>query len=113
MKLYGIKNCDSVKKAVKYLKELDIAYEFIDLKQDTMDRTTIQKWLESTQMKRLFNSRSTTYRTLGLKELNLEDKDKLEWLIKEPMLIKRPVIEFDDGSVMVGFNTQEYNQKFH
>ena len=62
-------------------------------------------------MKPLFNSRSTTYKTLKLKELNLDDDSKKEWLCKENMLIKRPVIEFD-GEVIVGYNEEIYKGVF-
>lgn len=111
MKLYGIKNCDSVKKAIKYFNAHAIEYEFVDLKTQSVESHTVSKWLESAELKKLFNARSTTYRTLGLKELNLDDDAKVKWLIKEPMLIKRPVIELDNGSTIVGFSESEYNQK--
>jgi len=111
MKLYGIKNCDSVKKAIKFLNEHNIEYQFVDLKSQTIECDTINHWLKSVEMKKLFNSRSTTYRNLKLKELNLDDTAKIEWLCKEPMLIKRPVIELKSDSTVVGFNQDEYNQK--
>jgi Spx/MgsR family transcriptional regulator len=107
LKIYGIKNCDSVKKAIKFLKEFNIAYEFIDFKETHIDEKTIKQWLELSDIKKLFNARSTTYRTLKLKELNLSDEEKAKWLTKENMLIKRPVITFQN-SVIVGFNRDEY-----
>lgn len=110
MKVYGIKNCDSVKKALKFLNANAIAYDFIDLKQMPLEIDTIKRWLERVEMKKLFNTRSTTYRNLGLKEMNLDDEAKIEWLLKEPMLIKRPVIELKDN-IVVGFDQNEYNQK--
>ena len=59
-------------------------------------------------MKQLFNTRGTTYRTLKLKDLNLDDKQKLEWLAKENMLIKRPVIEYSSNKVLVAFDETVY-----
>jgi len=109
IKLYGIKNCDSVKKAIKYLGAHGITYTFIDLKTQPLEQSTIKHWLEYTDMKTLFNARSTTYRNLKLKELNLDDEAKIEWLIKEPMLIKRPVIVLEDN-LLVGFSEEQYNQ---
>jgi len=111
VRLYGIKNCDSVKKAVKFLKENDIAYEFVDFKKTPVDCDTVTPWLEQVEMKKLFNTRGTTYRTLKLKELNLEDADKLQWLCKENLLIKRPVLDVD-GKITVAFDLEIYKTLF-
>jgi len=111
IKLYGIKSCDSVKKAIKYLKKNNLEYQFIDLKITVLDNNIVNKWLENISIDILFNKRSRTYRDLKLKELDLDDKDKIDWLIKEPLLIKRPVIELDDRSVIVGYNQLDYNKK--
>src|SRR5210317_1167666 len=107
LKIYGIKNCDSVRKAIKYLKSHEIEYEFIDFRETPIDKKTIASWLKHTDIKTLFNTRGATYRTLKLKELNLSDEDKQEWLAKENMLIKRPVIELDN-KVIVGYNESQY-----
>lgn len=112
LKIYGIKNCDSVKKAIKYLKSREIAYEFIDFRETPVSQSTIVSWLKHTDMKTLFNTRGTTYRTLKLKELDLNDEDKQLWLAKENMLIKRPVIEFDN-KVIVGYNESQYLKTIH
>ena len=107
VRLYGIKNCDSVRKAVKFLKAHSIPYEFIDFRETPVDEATIRRWLEKSDLKTLFNTRGTTYRTLGLKALDLSDEEKIGWLAKENMLIKRPVLEFED-KVIVGYNESEY-----
>lgn len=107
LKIYGIKNCDSVRKAVKFLKTNDIPYEFIDFRETPVNIDTVNHWLQDTDIKTLFNTRGTTYRTLKLKELNLNDADKSHWLAKENMLIKRPVITFND-KVIVGYNESQY-----
>ena len=112
VRLYGIKNCDSVKKAVKFLKAHDIDYEFVDFKKTPVDCDTIQPWLEQVEMKKLFNTRGTTYRTLKLKELNLDDDAKLQWLCKENLLIKRPVLDID-GKVTVAFDEENYKTLFN
>ena len=112
LKIYGIKNCGSVRKAIKYLKSNDIAYEFIDFRETPVEQATIVSWLEHTDIKTLFNTRGTTYRTLKLKELALNDEDKKMWLSKENMLIKRPVIEFDN-KVIVGYNESQYLETIH
>ena len=107
LKIYGIKNCDSVRKAVKYLKSHDIPYEFIDFRENPVSQSLIESWLEKTDLKTLFNTRGTTYRTLKLKELNLSDDEKVSWLAKENMLIKRPVITFENN-IIVGYNESKY-----
>jgi len=111
IKLYGIKNCDSVKKAVKFFKLHNLAYELFDFKTEELPCEKISEWLTQTDMKTLFNSRSTTYRNLGLKEMNLDEEKQKEWLCKENLLIKRPVVEFD-GKLLVGFNEENYQRSF-
>ena len=111
MKLYGIKTCDSVRKARKFMKEKGIDYEFVDFRETPVGKETIEKWLEKVSIDTLFNKRGTTYRTLKLKELDLDDEGKKEWLAKENMLIKRPVIEYDD-QVIVGFDAAKYEEIF-
>ncbi|WP_455755810.1 arsenate reductase family protein [Sulfurimonas sp.] len=111
IKVYGIKNCDSVKKALSFFKKHNLEYELYDFKEKLVPCEVVASWLNKSDIKTLFNSRSTTYRTLGLKELNLSDSAKLEWLCKENMLIKRPVVEFD-SNLLVGFNEDNYKGVF-
>jgi len=111
MKLYGIKTCGSVKKAMKFFKENSIEFEFIDFKKTQIQEDTISYWLTKVPVDTLFNNRGTTYRTLKLKELNLDDIGKKEWLIKENMLIKRPVIEYKD-EVIVAYDEDIYKKTF-
>ena len=109
--IYGIKNCDSVKKAITFFKKNDLEYTFFDFKEQALPCEKVSSWLGQTDMKTLFNARSTTYRNLKLKELNPDDKAKQEWLCKENMLIKRPVVEFE-SQLLVGFNETQYNGVF-
>ncbi len=109
--LYGIKNCDSVKKAVKFLKANNISYEFIDFKATPVDCQTVTPWSQQIEMKTLFNTRGTTYRTLQLKELDLDDTQKLEWLCRENLLIKRPVLDID-GKITVAYDEATYQALF-
>jgi len=112
LKIYGIKNCDSVRKAIKYLKSHEIAYEFIDFRETPVDHETIASWLKHTDIQTLFNTKGTTYRTLNLKELDLSDEEKQQWLAKENMLIKRPVIVLDN-KLIVGYNESQYLETLH
>ena len=109
LKVYGIKNCDSVRKARKFLKSHDIPYEFIDFRETPVTQETVNQWLKHSNIDLLFNTRGTTYRTLKLKEQNLSDEEKSHWLAKENMLIKRPVIAFEK-CVIIGYNESQYQK---
>ncbi len=109
--IYGIKNCDSVKKAIKFFKDNNLEFTFQDFKTDPVAQDKIEHWIKSVEMKQLFNSRGTTYRTLKLKDLNLSDAQKLGWLAKENMLIKRPVIEYNSDKVLVAFDESTYKEE--
>lgn len=111
MKLYGIPTCGSVRNARKFFKENEIELEFIDFKKTTVGCNEVDAWLEHVSMDVLFNNRGTKYRTLKLKDLNLDDASKREWLCKENMLFKRPIIEFN-GEVVVGWNEEKYKEIF-
>jgi len=112
MKVYGIKTCGSVKKALAYLNARNIPYDFVDLKKEAVDKTTIEKWLTKAPLEKLFNNKGTKYRTLGLAKENLTDSQKIEWLANENLLIKRPVIELDDGGVLVAYDEEQYQTTF-
>ena len=96
---------------MKFFKENEIEFEFIDFKKTQINEENIDYWLSKISIDKLFNNRGTKYRTLKLKELNLDSEGKKEWLIKENMLIKRPVIEYND-SVIVAFDDELYKATF-
>ncbi len=105
--IYGIKNCDSTKKALSFLKKNSLEFTFHDYKEEQVGCDKIESWLQKTTLKQLFNKRSTTYKTLNLKELNLDENAQKEWLCKENILIKRPVLEYKN-KLLVGFKQEEY-----
>jgi len=70
MRVYGIKTCQSVKKALKFLNECHKEYEFIDLKKTPVGCEKIEEWLQNVDIDTLFNKKGTKYRQLKLKELN-------------------------------------------
>jgi len=93
------------------MKNNDLVYDFIDFRETPVDAQKIAQWLEKVSIDKLFNTRGTTYRTLKLKEQNLDESGKEAWLSKENMLIKRPVIEYQD-KVLVAFNEELYDGTF-
>jgi len=109
--VYGIKNCGSVKKATQFLNSKNIEFEFVDLKKAPVDMQKISSWSKKVSVDKILNNKGTTYKTLNLKELNLDESQKLEWLCKNNMLIKRPVIEHD-GDLIVGFDEELYKKVF-
>jgi arsenate reductase len=111
LKIYGIKNCGSVKKAIAFFNAQKIEFELVDLKKVSVDADKIDYWLKHVEIKKLFNASSSTYRNLKLKELNLDDDGKKEYLSRENMLIKRPVIEYND-KVLVAFDEEIYKKEF-
>ncbi|WP_457607032.1 arsenate reductase family protein [Nitratifractor sp.] len=110
IRLYGIKTCDTVRKARRWLESHGIDCEFVDLKATPVDCETIDRWLQKVEISTLFNKRGTKYRLLKLKELNLDDTGMREWLCKENLLIKRPVLELENGEVIVGFKEELYER---
>ena len=104
MKMYGIKNCDTVKKARNFLKTHQLDVEFIDFREQPLDQKTLQMFVDAVGWDKLINKRSTTYR-------NLSDAQKsnvtLALTLKNPTLIKRPVL-VTKGNVSVGFDAKIY-----
>lgn len=111
IKIYGIKTCGSVRKAFKFLDNQGLEYEFVDFKKTKVDPNTIQQWCKRTDVNVLFNNKGKKYRDLKLKDLNLDESGKQEWIAKENMLIKRPVIEYND-KVIVGYDEELYTGLF-
>ena len=112
MKLYGIKNCDTVKKARRWLEANAIDYQFHDLREQGLDRPMIDQWLKAIEIDQLLNKRSTTWKNLDASiRDNLQEGDIPDLLVTNPTLVKRPVLE-QDSNVMVGFNDKTYTNFF-
>ncbi|MCK9374337.1 MAG: arsenate reductase family protein [Sulfuricurvum sp.] len=109
--IYGIKNCGSVKKAFQFFDAHALAYTFHDFKSAPVSRDVIRNWAHLSDVATLFNTKGTTYRTLNLKSLNLDDNGKIEWMAQDNRLIKRPVIEYE-GKLLIGFNPSQYEGIF-
>ena len=102
--IYGIKNCDTVKKALKFLSSHSISYEFIDYRERPISEKQYEDFRNAVGIEELVNRRSTTYRTLSDDE---KQSMGYELISKHPTLIKRPVLTIDD-EVIVGFNEKKY-----
>ncbi len=100
--VYGIKNCDSVKKTRKWLEASDIPYAFHDFRVDGISAALVTDWCAKIDERILLNRRSTTWKQLSDADKNSLEQGKLvELLVAHPTLIKRPVIALEDR-IMVG-----------
>ncbi len=108
--IYGIKNCDTVRKARKWLEQNGIDYRFHDFRADGIDEGLLKKFESSLGWEKLLNKRSTSW-----KQLNNEDKTDLSkekaiaLMLETPTLIKRPVLDTGD-QILIGFNPETYQQ---
>ena len=111
MIIYGIPTCGTVRNARKFFKDNEIDMEFVDFKKTSVDCDRVDTWIKGSDIDVLFNNKGKKYRDLKLKELNLDDSGKREWLCKENMLFKRPVIEYK-GQIIVGWDEDKYKEIF-
>ena len=110
--MYGIKTCSTVGKARKFMKENGIIFDFVDYKVVSVDEEKIREWLKQVDINILFNNKGKKYRDLKLKELDLDTEGKIEWMAKENYLLKRPVIEYGEDKVHIGYNEEVYRTLF-
>ena len=105
MTLFGIKSCDTCRKARKWLDEQGISHEWRDLREDGVDRARLERWITSLGPDQLVNRRSTTWRGLneGTRNQAMDADSCVDVLAEHPTLIKRPVFETGER-VLVGFN---------
>ncbi|ACZ13053.1 arsenate reductase family protein [Sulfurospirillum deleyianum] len=111
VKIYGITTCGSVKKALSFLKAKVIPYTFIDLKTTQISEAKLEEWLAKQPLSVLFNTKGTKFKTLGLSK-EISDEEKKMWLLKEQLLFKRPIIECEDETLLVGFDEALYLRTF-
>ena len=104
--IYGIKNCDTVKKALKFLSSKSLPHEFIDFRENLISEDLYKIMKQEVGLEMLINKRSTTYRLLTDDE---KQNIGYELVSKYPTLIKRPVL-IQNGDVMVGFSEKQYSE---
>ena len=110
--LYGIKACDTMKKARTWLDQHQIAYDFHDYKTQGIDAATLNSWLEQVNWDTLINRSGTTWRKLDEAQKQITDSSQaIALMIEQPSMIKRPVLEVD-GKVYLGFRGEEYGLVF-
>jgi arsenate reductase len=107
--IYGIKNCDTMKKARAWLDQHDVDYAFHDYKTSGIDRTKLEGWAREVGWETLLNRAGTTFRKLpdAAKE-GLTAKKAIALMLAQPSLIKRPVLERGRSKMLVGFKPETY-----
>ena len=109
--IYGIKNCDTMKKARAWLDKKGVAYDFHDYKAKGVERAKLEGWAKKAGWETLLNRAGTTFRKLPDKEKDgLSEKKAIGLMLAQPSMIKRPVLELPGGKLLVGFKPDDYAQ---
>ena len=107
--IYGIKNCDTMKKARAWLDKRGVAYSFHDYKAAGIERERLEGWSRKVGWEILLNRAGTTFRKLPDKDKSgLDAKKALALMLAQPSMIKRPVLELGGGELLVGFSPERY-----
>jgi Spx/MgsR family transcriptional regulator len=106
--IYGIKNCDTMKKARAWLDEHGVAYAFHDYKMAGIDRARLEGWARAVGWEKLLNRAGTTFRKLpDAAKAGIDEGKALALMLDQPSMIKRPVLDID-GRLIVGFVPEAY-----
>lgn len=105
VRIYGIKNCDSMKKAFAWCEANAISYEFHDYKKRGVPREELLKWCRALGWQTLLNTRGPTWRKLAPEQKTITaQREAVELMLGQPSVIRRPVVENDAGQILVGFD---------
>ncbi|MEL6604887.1 MAG: Spx/MgsR family RNA polymerase-binding regulatory protein [Cyanobacteria bacterium J06614_10] len=107
LNVYGIPNCGTCKKAMAWLEENNIAYEFINTKEQPPTKAQIKKWVSALTARPMRNTSGLSYRALGEEKKEWSDAQWTEAFAGDAMLLKRPLFEKEGEAVMVGFRAKE------
>src|SRR3546814_246191 len=109
--LYGIPNCDTVKKARRWLDGAGVSYRFHDFRKDGLDPVKLQSWIDAVGWDRLLNKSGTTFRKLpDADKAGLDAAKAKALMLDQPAMIRRPVVEAADG-VSVGFSERDWQAR--
>jgi len=107
--IYGIKNCDTMKKARAWLDKHGVDYAFHDYKTAGIERTQLEQWAKKVGWETLLNRAGTTFKKLPDKEKDgITQANALSLMLRQPSMIKRPVLEAGRGKLLVGFKPEQY-----
>jgi arsenate reductase len=109
--IYGIKNCDTMKKARAWLDKRGVVYAFHDYKTAGIAGEKLEQWEKKVGWETLLNRAGTTFRKLPDKDkTGLNAKKALALMLKQPSMIKRPVLDLGGGKLLVGFEPDVYSK---
>ena len=107
--VYGLKNCDTCRKALNWLDTNGQVCQFHDFRAEGVNESHLRRWIADKGLKKILNTRSTTWRGLSAEQKNGVDSDvesAVALMLEHPALIKRPVFEYE-GEIVVGFTAAE------
>ena len=107
LKVYGIPNCGTVKKAIAWLEDNDIDYDFVNTREQPPSKEAISAWVDELTARPMRNTSGGAYRALGEEKKEWSDQQWTEAFADDYMLLKRPLFEKDGKAVMVGFRARE------
>lgn len=112
LRIFGIRNCDTMKKACIWLSDHGVAFDFVDYRRQGISADQIAEWSRRSDWKLLLNTRGTTWRKLAEEQrCNVDEDQALRLMAAYPSLIKRPVIDCRDR-LLIGFDAQSYAREF-
>lgn len=107
--IYGIKNCDTMKKARDFLDRAGVEYAFHDYKTQGITEAHLKRWAKEADWQKLLNRAGTTFKKLpDADKQNLTEAKAIALMVAQPSMIKRPVLDVG-GRILVGFKTEEYD----
>ncbi len=111
--IYGIKNCDTMKKARAWLDGRGVAYSFHDYKADGISKEKLQHWCDELSWHTVLNRAGTTFRKLlDADKEGLNEREAIALMLAQPSMIKRPMVEIDGGKLLAGFKPETYAKEF-
>ena len=93
IKLFGVPSCNKIRDAKVILESNNIEYQFINVKKTPIPEKQLKEIIKQLGMEKVLNKQGLTYKKLGLKQMNLNNTQQLQWLLKEQSMIKRPLLE--------------------
>ena len=107
--IFGIKNCDTMKKARAWLDKHGVEYTFHDYKTAGIERSDLERWAKKVGWEPLLNRAGTTFKKLPDQDKNgITSNKAIALMLKQPSMIKRPVLDAGGGKLLVGFNPEQY-----
>lgn len=110
--LYGISNCDTIKKARRWLTEAGIEYQFHDYRKNGLNQSLLEQWADELDWQQLLNRRGTTWRQLSNEQKSAINRElAIQLMLEHPAMIKRPLLDTGTSRIL-GFSADRYHDLF-